>query len=450
MTLSNGLAASWGRLVAVAVSLVVMAGCQSSSKTTTPTATPVDNTAPVEVGPLNASTPYLPYPNGVYTTVTVCLPGTLVCQTIPNILVDTGSVGLRVLYSALGNLEPELTVLTESGTQDQLLECVQFADFSYTWGPVALASVQIAGETATQVPGSNLNIGIPIQIIPANEEFPVPSSGSLSCLSSPPGNGTVIDDNTLETLGANGILGVGLFPQDCGNDCGPASGNVPNQYYYCANGAPCQVAAVPLQYQVWNPVAAFSSSDNNGVLLTLHSVAAGGAPSVTGSLIFGIGTQSNNALGSATIYATDQYGNFPTIDFNGVQYNSPANGSFIDSGSSAIYFSDATTLGIPECLDQQGNATGYYCPSSTLQYMVTPHGANGSTSSVSFSIANAATLFSSGNAALSTLGGDSGAGPSTDYVDLGLPFFFGRPVFVGIAGSTVPNNASAPFGYWAF
>ncbi len=450
MTLRNGFAASWGRLVALAVSLMVLAGCRNNSPTTTPTPPTVNNTATVQVGPLNASTPNLPYPNGVYTTVTVCLPGTLICQTIPNVLVDTGSVGLRVLYSALGNLAPEMQVVTEAGSKNILQECVEFADFSYTWGPVALANIQIAGESATQVPGQTANFGVPMQIIPTNAQFPVPSTGALSCLHSPPDNDTVIDDNTVETLGANGILGVGLFPQDCGNNCGPASGNLPNQYYYCTPGASCRIAAVPLQYQVWNPVAAFTSTDNNGVLLSLPSVAAGGATSVTGSLIFGIGTQSNNALASATLYATDEYGNFPMVVYNGVQYNSPANGSYLNSGSNAYYFVDTTTLGIAECLDQSGNATGYYCPSAPTPFTVTPHGANGTSSAVMFSILNAATLFASGNAALPNLGGDSGVGASTDYIDLGIPFFYGRPVFVGIAGSTVPNNVSAPFGYWAF
>ena len=97
MTLRNGFAASWGRLVASAVSLAVLAGCGTNSPSTTPTAPTVNNTATVQVGPLNAGTPYLPYANGVYTTVTVCLPGTVICQVIPNVLVDTGSVGLRVL-----------------------------------------------------------------------------------------------------------------------------------------------------------------------------------------------------------------------------------------------------------------------------------------------------------------------------------------------------------------
>jgi hypothetical protein len=55
-------------------------------------------------------------------------------------------------------------------------------------------------------------------------------------------------------------------------------------------------------------------------------------------------------------------------------------------------------------------------------------------------------LFNTGNAAINDMGGDSGSGPATDYVDLGLPFFLGRQVFVGIAGS----NSSYPNGFWAF
>ena len=85
--------------------------------------------------------------------------------TIPNILVDTGSVGLRLLGALRWTAwscpwSPTVTINT-------LQECVQFADFSYVWGPVARATIQMAGETAAQVPlrGETANTGIPIQII---------------------------------------------------------------------------------------------------------------------------------------------------------------------------------------------------------------------------------------------------------------------------------------------
>jgi len=65
---------------------------------------------------------------------------------------------------------------------------------------------------------------------------------------------------------------------------------------------------------------------------------------------------------------------------------------------------------------------------------------------VQCSVANALRLFNTGLAVFNNLAGDSGVGPSTDYLDFGLPFFIGRPVFVGIAGS----NSSYANGYWAF
>jgi hypothetical protein len=53
---------------------------------------------------------------------------------------------------------------------------------------------------------------------------------------------------------------------------------------------------------------------------------------------------------------------------------------------------------------------------------------------------------STGLAVFNNIGGDSGTAPSNDYVDLGIPFFLGRSVFVGIAGS----STAYPNGYWAF
>ena len=70
---------------------------------------------------------------------------------------------------------------------------------------------------------------------------------------------------------------------------------------------------------------------------------------------------------------------------------------------------------------------------------------------------NADTLFASGNAAFNDLGGDGGTGPSNDALDFGLPFFFGKSVYVGMmpglfAGeSAAPSAAtSATYGYYAF
>jgi hypothetical protein len=173
-------------------------------------------------------------------------------------------------------------------------------------------------------------------------------------------------------------------------------------------------------------------------------------------LIFGVGTESNNALGSATLLALDSNGHFPDVVYNGTSY---ASGGYVDSRSNALYVSDAQTLGIEVCGDN-----AYYCPVAVMPVSLTvcggnsaqgansPCGANVAFETVTLNIANADTLFSTnpGFAAFSDLGRPSGTGISSDYFDLGLPFFFGRSVFVGIAGTTVPSGASAPNGYVAF
>ncbi|HET7100552.1 MAG TPA: DUF3443 family protein, partial [Terriglobia bacterium] len=83
-------------LAAVSLALVGCGGSSSSSSSsTTPTPGTTNNTQAIEVnlGPAND------YPNGVFTTVTICVPGTSTCQDIPDVLVDTGSEGLRLLSS---------------------------------------------------------------------------------------------------------------------------------------------------------------------------------------------------------------------------------------------------------------------------------------------------------------------------------------------------------------
>jgi hypothetical protein len=379
---------------------------------TTGIAGPADNVAEVIV---DNGLPGVGYLNGLFATVTVCVPGTSQCQNIEHVLVDTGSVGLRLLGSVLTLSLPVLA--NDSGVA--LAQCTQFVS-GFTWGPLRSADFSIAGEQV-----SNLAI----QVI-EESTYPVPS------------NCTGLASNSADTLGANGIIGVGSFLQDCGSACaapiGARSAN-PGLYYACSSTkrGGCVASAVSVSKQLSNPVGLFSQ-DNNGVIIELPAIAANGAPSVTGSLVFGIGTRDNNGLGQETVIPLDQSATFLT------KY--PANGknalAFVDSGSNAIYFLDSRTTSIPTC---SGMYSFFYCPRSTMSLSATSQDVGGSmTVAMTFSIANAQTLFSSkNNVAFANVGGtgsDSSSGSSGlgSYFDWGLPFFFGRNVFSAIEGQSTP------------
>ncbi len=369
----------------------------------TPTPSAGSNVQPISVNP----GPEGNYANGVFTSVTVCVPGTSSCQTIDSILVDTGSYGLRILGSELAVALP-----AQTAGDDTVAECALFTD-AFTWGPVVGADVEIAGETAH---------GVPLQIVGAPEFISPPADCTDTGLPA---------KDTLKALGAKGILGVGPFIQDCGSACVSSGPSNPGIYFTCSSSA-CSVAAESLEAQVQNPVP-FFSSDNNGVMVSLPAIGAGGAATVSGSLVFGIGTRSNNALGSATVYTVNDLPDFTTI-YEGVSYTD----SFIDSGSNGIFFLSPAITGIAECSDEPG----FYCPSKTLTLTAENVGTNGQSGSVTFDIANADLLFSTSNAAFNDLGGTS---PGA--FDWGLPFFFGRNVFVAINGQETPGG---PGPYWAY
>jgi hypothetical protein len=355
----------------------------------------------VNGGPLNDSL------NVPFATVTICVPGTSNCQTIGGILVDTGSVGLRVLSSAITLQLPQQT---GSGGA-AVVECLPFLD-GFTWGPVQSADIRVAGELAS---------GVPMQVIGLDKFPTIPSSCSS--------NGT--SEETLSDLAANGILGVGFYRQDCGSGCTFAGASNTGLYYTCPTPGSCQVTTEALANQVQNPVARFAS-DNNGVAIQLPAVATGGAPSVAGSLIFGIGTQSNNGLGTAKVFTVNTRGEFTTT-FDNTLYPK----SFIDSGSNGIFFLDAATAGLPGCK----NSTGFYCPPTVRALSATHTGANGTTATVAFNAGNVDTI----NATFSVFGEATGA--QAGRFDWGLPFFYGRTVFTAIEGASTPAGAG-PF--WAY
>jgi hypothetical protein len=399
-----------------------------------------NNTAPLYVNfgsNGNTGNPSTDHYNGLFTTVSVCLPNTPQCQIIPNILVDTSSIGLRLLNSALTSVPANEFGTVSDSAGNHVQECVQFPDTSYVWGPVLIADVLISGEKASSVP---------IQVMGVTT-FPVPLADCLSLGSGP-------NLNSVAALGANGILGVGTSIRDCGPNC--AAGQIFSAYpYYICPLNVCQPAFVPVAQQVANPVA-FFPKDNNGVQITLPSIPDAGAPSLpsvnadgsgllpAGQLVFGVGTESNNAIGSATLYSLDTNGNFPQVVYNGVTYDS---GGSIDSSASALFLSSPATLGVQNCPDNP-----FYCPGSPTPVSLTTNGANSATGTVTVNIENADTLFTDnpGFSVFNNLARESLTGLGTDQFDLGLPFFYGRTVFVGIAGTAIPNNASAPNGYVAF
>ena len=83
-------------------------------------------------------------------TVTVCKPGTQICQKLDHVLVDTGSTGLRVLASELSTAVDLPRTTNESGLP--LLNCAQFLDGSFMWGPVATADVYLGNKVAQNLP----------------------------------------------------------------------------------------------------------------------------------------------------------------------------------------------------------------------------------------------------------------------------------------------------------
>jgi hypothetical protein len=364
------------------------------------------NTGPTAAPPVNS-----PYINGAFTSVTVCAPGsTTNCQTIDGILVDTGSSGLRILSSAMGALSlPQQTASNGS----PVVECLPFVD-GITWGPVQTADMTIAGETAKS---------LPIQVIGSSSFSTIPAA----CTSF----GAPEDD--LADLGANGILGVGSFAQDCGGGCTESGAANPGLYYACPSTG-CEVTTESLSNQVSNPIILFPT-DNNGVIIELPSV-TGAETSVSGSMIFGIGTRSNNALGGATVYALDpDLGNFTTT-FNGVTYSDEG---FIDSGSNALYF-DSNTMNIAPCTD----FTFWYCPTSTLSLSATNQAFSGGASGmVNFTVGNADTL----TANLNDGAANGLAGPNPGTFDWGLPFFFGRNVYTSIEGQNTPAGTGPYVAY---
>lgn len=435
------------RLCALAATLLLAACGGGGSDSSPPPATaapPVapaalTNFAPVSVdgGPASLSTG----PNGyiqsnvAYVSVTICAPGSATnCQVVDHVQVDTGSIGLRLFQSVLSPALLNALPYEADASANPVGECYQYVD-GYVFGSVRTSDFSIGGEKVANMP---------FQVLSDTGQFAV---APKSCTAS---GGE--DLGTVQDFGSNGIVGIGTTTTDCGSYC-QNGGQSAAIYYDCPTSGCTSViaraaSATPPFQQLPNPVAAFAV-DNNGSILVLPPVSPNGQPTVAGTLYFGIGTQTNNGLGSATVYSTTssasgQGSGLVTAVYGGQTLPN----SFLDSGSSAYFFEDSSLTLCPDA-----GFKGFYCPAATLTLSPVIRGLNGATFTDAFSLFDAETLFN----AHPSFSVDPGIGanpniifPSTAYAgsfDFGLPFFYGRSVYTAIEGRSA-GGATGP--YYAF
>ena len=405
-----------GPLACAAVVVLTLAGCGGGSNSNSAASTGTPDVVDYAGVIVDAGPPQVNAVNALYTTVTLCAPGsTTQCQTIDHVLVDTGSSGFRVLASALGSglTSSQLNAETDANG-NVIVECTQFVD-GYSWGPVKTATLQVGGETANNVP---------VQVIgdPAYPSSLIPSA----CMNVPNG-----EEDTVAQFGANGVLGIGNYLRDCGDFCTQSGAQDGSDYNACSTTVPviCSPTTLDTTLQVANPAALFAT-DNNGVLLQMGPVGSTDLSSATGLLVFGINTQTNNSLGTATIFALDAgYGTLQT-SFDGVNLTQ----SYLDTGSDGYFLPDSS---IPVCTD----ATGFFCPTTPLGLSAQIQDTDGNVAAVPFTVASADSV-PFGDAVAPGLAGPAGTDAQQTF-DWGLPFFYGRNVYVIFEGSTV-NNVPGP------
>jgi hypothetical protein len=408
----------------------------STTAPTTPTtpAAPLANftTISVDAGPAALGTGSDPTRavNEPYVSVTVCVPSSTTCQTIDHVLLDTGSIGLRLL-------KPVLNAAILAGLPNQLDtagnpvgECYGFVD-GYVFGSVRTADFKIGGATVS---------AMPVQVIADTGPY---ATAPSECTA---GGGSAI--TTVQDLAANGVLGIGTTPTDCGVFCTRTGGFGAAIYYDCPTGGCSAIITrasstkAPFQ-QLPNPIAAMAT-DNNGTMIVLPSVPATGSASVTGTLYFGIGTETNNQLAAANILPTTLSTSVTGSGLLTATYKGQSlPDSFVDSGSSAYFFADSA---IPQCTATDD--TGFYCPTAPTNLALTLAGTNGKTADASFVLYNAQTQFATGDAAVPGLGANAGSisgfMPPMKSFDVGFPFFFGRTTYTAIEGTSAGGTAG-PF-----
>src|SRR5262249_53551373 len=123
------------RAVLAGMAVTLLLGCGSSGGSNSPG----PNVLSITINPASAA--ICKFANDPCTQVTICQLGTSICQTISDVLVDTGSSGLRIFSSALTLTLPS----------SPIGECLYFGSGT-DWGAVHTVDVILGKEPAVSVP----------------------------------------------------------------------------------------------------------------------------------------------------------------------------------------------------------------------------------------------------------------------------------------------------------
>ncbi len=369
--------------VAIVAATLVVVGCGPSA------AAPL---APDTI-PLTVHTPHAGF-NRLSVSVTLCVPGTRQCTTIDDVMVDTGSTGLRIEAAALPasfHLPPFLGI---EGAP--IAECLRFVHAA-AWGPLVRADLHLGGLVAPN---------IAMQVIADG-----PSAQPPACPSSQ------------VQATSNGTLGVAPRLTDCPGSCKQVA-SAPGVFAMKQGAWVPLSGAVPVNDRVPNPVTRLPGHDN-GVVIDLPAPRGGGEAAVTGALTLGVGT-GPDGLADARIVPLDTRGYFTTL-YGDQAYPE----SYLDSGTMTDIVPDDR---LPRC----ERASWAFCVRPRRTLAATIVGSDGARTPAPFAIGDydAAREHNDGAADDLAVAGD----PGTKTFVWGAPFFLGRRIVIVIEGKGVPGR----------
>ncbi|OIQ79524.1 hypothetical protein GALL_387300 [mine drainage metagenome] len=361
-----------------------------------------DHIVPIEVRQF-----YAGQVNTPFVDVTVC-DAAQSCRTVPNVIVDTGSTGLRLYRGALDGLELEAVTTPDDRP---LSDWSKFGE-RYLWGAIHRAHVRIGQVTTTQA--------IPIEIYDRPTPFERLPDAYMQG-----------DSREWIIRTGNGILGISTSPREAGSYCVErAAGGVQSAPQW-------EWVLVDEGRQLANPIAYFPEPYNNGSVIQLPAVDARAVGAkVQGWLGLGLGTPTDAlfAPGVRVLWSElDKDGYFPlTIGERRLDV-------MLDSGTNLLAL-DLDHLDIP-C--RGAGDDRYDAPIATPIELTAKCGGRQFRLEQPLYVGPAdATLCGNlGYAVLPTMALASRwtNGRNT----LGIPFFYGRTVATGLRG-TVNPFAQAP------